>query len=126
MKEFHKLESASGLLLIAATILALILANIPSTLEIYNGLLGLHLTITLGGLGVDKPLLVVIDGRDKPFRTTLSDADYATVRRLEQTRAEVLLNSQRFDEALALLTVEREDEAPDWILKALEARESRR
>jgi hypothetical protein len=32
--------------------------------------------------GVDKPLLVVIDGRDKPFRTTLSEADYAAVRRL--------------------------------------------
>jgi hypothetical protein len=32
--------------------------------------------------GVDKPLLVVIDGRDKPFRTTLSDADYAEVRKL--------------------------------------------
>lgn len=32
--------------------------------------------------GRDKPLLVVIDGRDKPFRTTLSDADYAAVRSL--------------------------------------------
>ena len=32
--------------------------------------------------GVDKPLLVVIDGRDKPFRTTLAYADYAAVRRL--------------------------------------------
>lgn len=31
--------------------------------------------------GVDKPLLVVTDGRDKPFRTTLSNADYAAVRR---------------------------------------------
>jgi hypothetical protein len=31
---------------------------------------------------VDKPLLVVNDGRDKPFRTILSDADYAAVRRL--------------------------------------------
>lgn len=31
--------------------------------------------------GVDKPLLVVIDGRNKPFRTTLSNADYAAVRR---------------------------------------------
>lgn len=30
----------------------------------------------------DKPLLVVVDGRDKPFRTTLSDADYAAVREL--------------------------------------------
>jgi hypothetical protein len=32
--------------------------------------------------GVDKPLLVVIDGRDKPFRTTLSAADYTAVRNL--------------------------------------------
>lgn len=32
--------------------------------------------------GHDKPLLVVIDGRDKPFRTTLSDGDYAAVRSL--------------------------------------------
>ncbi len=32
--------------------------------------------------GECKPLLVVIDGRDKPFRTTLSDADYAAVRSL--------------------------------------------
>jgi hypothetical protein len=32
--------------------------------------------------GQDKPLLVVIDGRDKPFRTELSDADYAAVRAL--------------------------------------------
>ena len=32
--------------------------------------------------GQDKPLLVVIDGRDKPFRTELSNADYAAVRAL--------------------------------------------
>lgn len=30
--------------------------------------------------GQGKPLLVVVDGRDKPFRTTLSNADYAAVR----------------------------------------------
>jgi len=30
--------------------------------------------------GQDKPLLVVVDGRDKPFRTTLSDSDYLAVR----------------------------------------------
>ncbi|MGC7099352.1 hypothetical protein ACPZ19_32155 [Amycolatopsis lurida] len=30
--------------------------------------------------GVGKPLLVVVDGRDKPFRTELKDADYAAVR----------------------------------------------
>jgi hypothetical protein len=28
----------------------------------------------------DKPLLVIIDGRHKPFRTELSSADYAAVR----------------------------------------------
>lgn len=32
--------------------------------------------------GRDKPLLVVIDGRHKAFRTTLSDEDYAQVRAL--------------------------------------------
>ncbi|WP_297550870.1 hypothetical protein [Amycolatopsis sp.] len=32
--------------------------------------------------GVDKPLLVVVDGRDKPFRTELKDSDYAAVRAL--------------------------------------------
>jgi hypothetical protein len=30
--------------------------------------------------GHDKPLLVIIDGRAKPFRTELSPADYAAVR----------------------------------------------
>lgn len=33
-------------------------------------------------LGRDKPLLVVVDGRYKAFRTTLSDEDYAEVRAL--------------------------------------------
>lgn len=32
--------------------------------------------------GMDKPLLVVIDGRDKPFRTELSAADYQAVRKM--------------------------------------------
>jgi hypothetical protein len=31
---------------------------------------------------LDRPLLVVIDGRDKPFRTELSESDYAAVRAL--------------------------------------------
>jgi hypothetical protein len=30
--------------------------------------------------GEEKPLLTVIDGRNKPFRTTLYDADYVAVR----------------------------------------------
>lgn len=32
--------------------------------------------------GLARPLLAVIDGRDKPFRTELSVADYAAVRAL--------------------------------------------
>lgn len=32
--------------------------------------------------GLSRPLLVVVDGRDKPFLTTLSAADYAAVRAL--------------------------------------------
>lgn len=31
-------------------------------------------------IGLNKPLLVVIDGRDKPFRTILQDAGYMQVR----------------------------------------------
>lgn len=30
--------------------------------------------------GAEKPLLVIVDGRDKPFRMTLRDSDYAAVR----------------------------------------------
>lgn len=33
-------------------------------------------------LGRDKPLLVVVDGRSKPFQTVLTDADYTRVRAL--------------------------------------------
>ena len=61
MRQFLKLESAGGYLLIAATVLALVMANIPSTLNAYEWFLGLHLTIALGGLGVDKPLLLWIN-----------------------------------------------------------------
>ena len=61
MREFVKLESSSGYLLIAATVLALVMANISVAQTAYEWFLGLHLTITLGGLGVDKPLLLWIN-----------------------------------------------------------------
>jgi NhaA family Na+:H+ antiporter len=61
MKEFLRLESASGVLLIVATLFALLVANIPATLRVYDWFLGLHLTITIGGLGVDKPMLLWIN-----------------------------------------------------------------
>jgi NhaA family Na+:H+ antiporter len=61
MRDFLRLESASGMLLIVATVIALIMANIPAALSSYDWFLGLHLTITIGGLGVDKPLLLWIN-----------------------------------------------------------------
>jgi NhaA family Na+:H+ antiporter len=61
LREFLRLESAGGLLLIGATVVALLIANIPSTLALYQWVLGTHLTVTLGGLGVDKPLLLWIN-----------------------------------------------------------------
>jgi len=61
MREFFKLESASGLLLIGATVAAMVMANIPPALAVYDWILGLYLTVTVGGLGVDKPLLLWIN-----------------------------------------------------------------
>jgi NhaA family Na+:H+ antiporter len=61
MREFLRLESAGGIMLIGATVLALLMANIPAALKAYDWFLGLQLTITLGGLGVDKPLLLWIN-----------------------------------------------------------------
>jgi len=61
MREFLRLESAGGIVLIGATVLALLMANIPTAQKAYDWFLGLQLTITLGGLGVDKPLLLWIN-----------------------------------------------------------------
>ena len=61
MRDFLQLESAGGILLIGATAVALVMANIPAVLKAYDWFLALHLTITIGGLGVDKPLLLWIN-----------------------------------------------------------------
>ncbi len=61
LQEFLKLETAGGILLIGATLVALLMANIPTAQELYEWFLALQLTITLGGLGVDKPLLLWIN-----------------------------------------------------------------
>lgn len=42
----------------------------------------LYCRLDYDAVGRDKPLLVVIAGRDKPFRTELSTADYAAIRAL--------------------------------------------
>jgi NhaA family Na+:H+ antiporter len=61
LQEFLKLETAGGILLVGATVIALLAANIPSAREAYEWFLALKLTVTLGGLGVDKPLLLWIN-----------------------------------------------------------------
>jgi NhaA family Na+:H+ antiporter len=61
LRDFLQLESAGGVLLVGATLLALVVANIPVTLRAYEWVLDLHLTIQLGGLGVDKPLVLWVN-----------------------------------------------------------------
>jgi NhaA family Na+:H+ antiporter len=61
LQEFLKLEAAGGILLVGATVVALLAANIPLAQEAYEWFLALQLTVTLGGQGVDKPLLLWIN-----------------------------------------------------------------
>jgi NhaA family Na+:H+ antiporter len=61
LRSFLELELAGGIMLVGATVIALILANIPQVQGLYYGFLDLDLTITLGGKGVDKPLLLWIN-----------------------------------------------------------------
>jgi NhaA family Na+:H+ antiporter len=56
LREFLKLESAGGILLLAAAALALIISNSPLA-ALYEALLDLHFGPTLGALSFDKSLL---------------------------------------------------------------------
>jgi NhaA family Na+:H+ antiporter len=60
IREFLKVESASGLLLIAAMIVALILENSPLSV-FYDQLLQTRAGVRIGALGLDKPLLLWIN-----------------------------------------------------------------
>lgn len=60
IRDFLKLESASGLLLIGAMLLALICANTPLSF-LYDGLLQTRLEIHIGALELAKPLLLWIN-----------------------------------------------------------------
>ena len=59
-REFLRLESAGGLILVSASIFALVLANSPLA-DIYNGVLSLKLTVMVESFGVSKPLLLWIN-----------------------------------------------------------------
>jgi NhaA family Na+:H+ antiporter len=60
LQDFLRLESSGGILLAGAAVLAMLLANSPAA-GLYTQLLQTELTITLGGFGVDKPLLLWIN-----------------------------------------------------------------
>lgn len=62
IREFLRHESAGGIVLLGAAALALILTNSPLSAQ-YLGFFDLHLTVTLNGIGLDKPLgLWINDG----------------------------------------------------------------
>ena len=59
-REFLRLESAGGLILVFAAILALVLANSPLA-DAYRHLLTLNLTVMVENFGVSKPLILWIN-----------------------------------------------------------------
>src|SRR3546814_2875943 len=58
--DFFKLEAASGILLIAAALIALVCANTPLN-DLYQGLRELPVQLQIGAFGIDKPLLLWIN-----------------------------------------------------------------
>src|SRR5215813_13891743 len=60
LQEFLRLEAAGGLLLMAATVLAMAVANSPAH-GIYKAVLDRPLGIGVGTLRIDKPLLLWIN-----------------------------------------------------------------
>lgn len=62
---FFQLEAASGLLLIAAAVLALIINNSPLS-YLYSGLLDVPVAVQVGALNIAKPLLLWINDGSWP------------------------------------------------------------
>lgn len=60
IRQFLRLESASGLLLIAAAVLAMVLSNSPLS-KLYDALLSTPVEIRVGALHIAKPLLLWIN-----------------------------------------------------------------
>lgn len=59
-RDFLRLESAGGLILVFAAVTALLLANSPLS-ALYEGVLNLKLTILVENFGVSKPLLLWVN-----------------------------------------------------------------
>jgi len=60
VRDFMKLESAGGILLLAAAIIAMLVANSPLA-ALYESLLDTTLAIQVGALSINKPLLLWIN-----------------------------------------------------------------
>ncbi|MEM9530752.1 MAG: Na+/H+ antiporter NhaA [Pseudomonadota bacterium] len=60
IKEFLKLESASGILLLGSAALALIVANSP-LVQYYDLLLATPMAVSVGDFAIDKPLLLWVN-----------------------------------------------------------------
>jgi NhaA family Na+:H+ antiporter len=60
LREFLKLESASGILLVIAAVLAMVVNNSPLS-GIYDQLLSMPVEIRIGAVHIDKPLLLWIN-----------------------------------------------------------------
>jgi Na+:H+ antiporter, NhaA family len=60
LREFLKLESASGILLVVAGALAMVAANTPLA-DWYEALLATHFKVQFGELALDKPLVVWVN-----------------------------------------------------------------
>ncbi len=60
IQRFFQLEAASGLLLIAAAVLALLISNSPFA-HLYNSFLDVQVAVQVGALNIAKPLLLWIN-----------------------------------------------------------------
>ena len=60
LNEFIRLESAGGIVLLAAAVLALVLSN-SSWAPIYHHIVGAQLTITFNHIGLSKPLVLWVN-----------------------------------------------------------------
>jgi NhaA family Na+:H+ antiporter len=60
VNDFMKLESAGGILLLAAAVFAMIIANSPLA-HLYEALLEVTVAVQVGALSIDKPLLLWVN-----------------------------------------------------------------
>ena len=60
VRDFMKLESAGGILLLTAAVIAMLVANSPLA-ALYDSLLGTTVAIQVGALSINKPLLLWIN-----------------------------------------------------------------